>query len=267
MKEGVIVGSQPAASPVGLVLRAVLLEMLRRREFYVLLLLMGLFLIGALVVRFVGVENASTATFLMNLGLTVATFSAKLLTLLTAARQFPDELEQRTLYPLLAKPLTRGEYLVGKWAAAALTGSIVLLLLLLLAWAPVPQLESYSAGTFIQMLLLQVLSLGMISAFAILLSLFVPKLLTVVLLAVWITLGGNLLELIKSRFGNHTAGAAIRWMTGYLPDFSHIDLVLRYTDGLPPLSLPQFVARAVYAVVFTIFGLALANWLLVRRPL
>src|SRR5262245_29934822 len=80
-------------NPIPLLIRAVFVETIRRREFYVLLLFMGLFLLGAGVSRIGGIKDPATATFLLNLGLTMSYSFALLLTLLTAARQFPDELE------------------------------------------------------------------------------------------------------------------------------------------------------------------------------
>lgn len=260
--------TRPAAqSPVLLILKAVLLETVRRREIYVLLLLMGLFLLGAVVVRIVGVQNAATGTFLLNLGLTLAVAFAKLITLLTAARQFPDELEQRTLYPLLAKPLSRGQYLLGKWAASVTTGTVALAVLLLLAWLPVPRLETYSAGVFFQMLVLAVLSIGLLAALAILLSLLMPKMLVIVVAGLIVLAGGRAISLVQSHMGESAAGAVVRWVTGYLPDFSRLDLVLRYTEGLPPLRTEDFLIRCAYASAFILFSLALGNWLLVRRAL
>ena len=111
-----------SAAPVPFVVRACLLEAVRRREFYVLFLFMGLFVAGIVVASIVKVENAATATFLLNLGMTLAFGLAKLATLLAAARQVPDDTENGTIYPLLAKPLGRGEYLVGKAFGALLPG-------------------------------------------------------------------------------------------------------------------------------------------------
>ncbi|MGI8906769.1 MAG: ABC transporter permease subunit [Candidatus Sumerlaeaceae bacterium] len=254
-------------SAVGLLINSVFLENIRRREFYVLLLFMGLFLLGAIVVRIVGIENAATANFLLNLGLTLAFGFAKLITLLTAARQFPDEMEQRTLYPLLAKPLSRSDYIIGKWAASVLTGLVTLAVLFLMAYIPVPRLEQYSPTCLLQMLLLEVTSIAMLAALAILFSLLLPKAFNLVLLVLTVLAGGRLLALIRNRFMDSPAYDVVRWITGYFPDFSRLDLLLRYTDGLPALSAPEMLLRIFYAVAFTAFPLAIAARLLQSRPL
>jgi ABC-type transport system involved in multi-copper enzyme maturation permease subunit len=266
--------TNPTAAPptgtrshVGLLLRSVFIENIRRREFYVLLLFMALFLVGALVVRLVRIENAATATFLLNLGLTLAFSFAKIITVLTAARQFPEELEKRTLYPLLAKPLGRGEYLLGKWTASVVTGVVTLLVLFLMAYLPVPHLEEFSAPLLVQMLALEILSLCMLAALAILLSLIMPHVMNVVVLGLLVVAAPRLINLVRNWFFDSPAHMVINWITGYIPDFSRVDVLQRFTDGLPPLSMLDLLLRVLYACAITIFPLTLAAYLLHRRQL
>jgi ABC-type transport system involved in multi-copper enzyme maturation permease subunit len=228
---------------------------------------MGLFLMGAIVARLVHIENAATATFLLNLGLTLAFAFAKLITLLTAVRQFPDELEARTLYPLLAKPLSRGQYLLGKWAASLLIGIITLGVLGLMAYLPVPKMEAFSYRTFAQTLLLQVVSLGMLAALSILFSLVIPKVLSIVILALLVLAGSHLSALVVTRTTDTPAGAAIRWVVQYIPDFGQLDLLQQFTSGGSAISSLDLLVRVLYAAIITAFSLAAAVWLLERRQL
>jgi ABC-type transport system involved in multi-copper enzyme maturation permease subunit len=252
---------------VSLILRSVFLENIRRREFYVLVLFMGLFLVGALVVRLVKIENAATATFLLNLGLTLAFSFAKIITLLTAARQFPEELEKRTLYPLLAKPLSRGQYLLGKWLASVLTGIVTLAVLFFMAYLPVPHMEQFSEPLLGQMLFFEILALCMLAALAILLSLLVPQVLNIVILGLVVLAGPRLVNLIRNRYFDSPAHSLINWLTGYIPDFSRLDLLQRYTDGLHGLAPIELILRVLYALAMTVFPLSLAAYLLHRRQL
>jgi ABC-type transport system involved in multi-copper enzyme maturation permease subunit len=265
--DSAITTQSTAGRQISLLIGSVFLESIRRREFYVLLLFMGLFLVGALVARMVHVENAPTATFLLNLGLTLAFSFSKLITLLTAARQFPDELEQRTLYPLLAKPLGRGQYILGKWASSVLIGLLTLATLFMMAWLPVPKLEQYSGACMTQMLLLEAFSICMLASLALLLSLLLPKTLNVVVLVVLVITGGRIAALIRNRFYEAPWGEFVRWFLGYIPDFGRLDLLLRYTDGLPSISSLDLLLRILYAIGFTAFPLALSAWLLHRKQL
>lgn len=53
------------------------------------------------------------------------------LAILTSTRQLPDELKNRTLYPLLSRPITRLDFLVGKALGATLASWLAFGILLL----------------------------------------------------------------------------------------------------------------------------------------
>ncbi|MBX7244535.1 MAG: ABC transporter permease [Candidatus Sumerlaeaceae bacterium] len=257
----------PAPSPVLLITRAVLLETMRRRDFYALFIFMALFLLGALITLVVGIPNAATATFLVNLGLSMAFLFAKILTLLVATRQIPDECEARTIHPLLAKPVRRWQYLLGKWFAATLSGTIALSILFLMGWAPIPHLETFNAVTLLQTLLLQIVSLGFVASLGLLFSLLMPKIMSVVLLAIVIFEGDSIAGFIRARSLGSTFGSVCRWVAGYVPDFNHLDLTRLYTDGLPPLGPTDLLLRLGYGVGLTFVYLVIANAVFSRRSL
>ncbi len=259
--------TERAGGPVSLVVHAVLLENMRRRDFYVVMILMALFLVGAVIARLAGVQNEATAGLLLNLGLTLAVLSAHALTLLAAARQIPDELEFRTIYTLLAKPISRGQLLVGKWAAVWLSGVLSFLVLLPLAMLPVTGVSGTSTVLFLEALLLQCASLGMIAALGILGSLLMPRALNVVSMALLFGVGGALVNFVRARASGAGAESVVRWIIGYIPDFSRLDLMLAYTSGVPPVSIADLGLRLVYAAAFTLFSLALAAWLFNRKSL
>jgi len=254
----------PASRAVGLILRGVLLEILRRKEFYVLLLLMGLFALGVIVVSVVGIENPATATFLLNLGLSFGAVAAHLLVLITAARQIPNELETRSLYPLLAKPLSRSHYVLGKWAAATAAGIVALIFLFIMAWAPVPKLQSFDVLLLIQAVALQVVSLALLSALAILSSLILPRGVVIVGLALLYLGGERFAALLRAQAGGNRA---VDWMTGYIPNFGNLSLLTRYTDGIGPLGGGEFVGLVIYGALLTVLALSLAVVLFQRRTL
>ncbi|MCX7964701.1 MAG: ABC transporter permease [Candidatus Sumerlaea chitinivorans] len=252
-------------SPVLLLVRAMLLEAIRRREFYALLLLMGLFLIGAILVQVVGIENPATGTFVLNLGMTLAFGLGHVMALLTAIRALPDEIENRTIYPLLAKPITRLQLFVGKWLAATLAGAVTTFVLFLMGWVPVPKLETYDPVMLAQALMLQFVSLGMISALGLFFSLFLPKAVNLIVLLLLCFPGSKLVNMLTARMGRVIGRDTANWLFGYIPDFQLLNLVTAYTDGLPALSPTQFFLRLFYGAVIIATALTVGTTLFVRR--
>ncbi len=238
--------------------RGVLLEITRRKDLYVLFMLMGVFVLGVLAVSAVGIENASTATFLLNLGMTLAYFSSHALTLFLAARQVPDDLENRTIYPLLARPVSRDVYLLGKWLACVLTGVGAFAALFLPGWAVVPKMEFYSLPLLAQLLTLQIVSIAMLASLTVCLTLFAPRGLAIVFVGGWVLAGSSVTSFLLNSMTNPANRAAAGWAFAYLPDFSKLNLITRYTDGIGALAASEFVGLLVYGLIFTVFGLALA---------
>lgn len=251
---------------MALVGRGVFIELLRRKDLYVLVILMGLFMVGMVAVAIVGIEHPSTATFLLNLGLTLAYFAAHILTLLLSVRQLPVEIENRTIYPMLARPIERHWLLLGKWAACTACGVVTFLVLFLMGWLPVPKLEACSSTVLVQMLLLQFMSLAMLSGVAMLLSLVLPRGVVVAGLGVLFVMGGKLTVLARNTL-EQPVSSWVAWMTGYLPDFSKVNMITRYTDGIDAVALPAFAALIAYAALFTAMSLAAGTWVFQRRTL
>jgi Cu-processing system permease protein len=101
----------------------VIKELYRRKDAYVLLILTALI---CLVMASVNIfHDDKVVRYLKELCLLLIWVCSLVIAITTAARQIPMERENRTLFPLLAKPLTRTELLLGKfvgcWVACGLT--------------------------------------------------------------------------------------------------------------------------------------------------
>jgi ABC-type Na+ efflux pump permease subunit len=83
----------------------VIKELYRRKDFYVLFIITVLI---CLVMASVNIFNdAKIARYLKEICLLLVWISSLVIAITTTARQIPAERENRTLLPLLAKPLTR----------------------------------------------------------------------------------------------------------------------------------------------------------------
>ena len=88
-------------------------EMLRKKDVYVLLILLTVLLFSLLSVDVFGLQNV--AGYAKDLGLLFAWLFAWILAVTVAARELPEEEKRGTIYPLLAKPIDRLELILGKW--------------------------------------------------------------------------------------------------------------------------------------------------------
>jgi Cu-processing system permease protein len=92
----------------------VIKELYRRKDFYVLFVLTALItLLMASVNLF---NDHSIVRYLKEICLLLIWISALVIAITTTARQIPAERENRTLLPLLAKPVTRAQVILGKFA-------------------------------------------------------------------------------------------------------------------------------------------------------
>ena len=91
----------------------VIKELYRRKDFYVLFILT---LIICLVMASMNVlNNSDIIRYVKEICLLLIWVSSLIIAITTTARQIPAEKEQRTLLPLLAKPLSRNQLIVGKF--------------------------------------------------------------------------------------------------------------------------------------------------------
>src|SRR2546422_11693506 len=88
-------------------------ELCRRKDFYVLFVLTALI---TLVMGSVNIFNeGGIVRYLKEICLFLIWMSSLVIAITTTARQLPAERENRTLFPLLAKPVTRNHVLIGKF--------------------------------------------------------------------------------------------------------------------------------------------------------
>ncbi len=241
----------------GWIIRGVMIELLRRQMLWILLLVMGIYALISMGLRQQGMESPGAASFMLNLGLYLAGILSQLLTACLALRQFPSEIENRTIYPLLAKPLDRMNLMLGKWMACSLGGLMVYILFFLLAWFCAPAVPNLSGGMLLQLLLFQPLLLAWVSAFALAVSLALPRGVSHV----------TVVGLLFCGEAFYQWGAA-KWPLLYgVPRFGGVDLATRFTDGIPAMSLGDTLWMWIYVILWILLCLTWARGLFVRRML
>jgi Cu-processing system permease protein len=145
----------------------VILELYRRKDFYVLFVLTALITLAAGSVEFF--HDPNIVRYAKDLCLLLIWTSALLITIATAARQIPAERESRTIFPLLAKPVTRGQVVLGKFLGCWLASGITLVVFYLFFAVVTGSREHYwPVLDYLQAILLQWIMLGIVTAMTLL---------------------------------------------------------------------------------------------------
>jgi ABC-type transport system involved in multi-copper enzyme maturation permease subunit len=148
----------------------VIKELYRRKDFYVLFILTVLV---CLIMASVNIFNdKQIVRYLKELCLLLIWVSSLVIAITTTARQIPAEREQRTLLPLLAKPLTRTQLIFGKFLGCWLACGLVLLCFYIFFGALAASRDhAWPLLNYFQAALLHWFALGVVVALALLGSL------------------------------------------------------------------------------------------------
>ncbi len=245
--------------------RMVVHEIFRKKDFYVALVLTLLILLYAASLRFYQASNV--VRYLTEIGLMLVFVFSTVLTVALAARQFPSEMQGRTLQVLLAKPVSRAEFILGKFLGSFMAGAACFSIFFLLFLAIVAWKGSLSdPATAVQTYGLFLLGLMVTTALASGLSYYLTVSANVTIaLAVYF-----LIDLYGP--GLRTAASTLvgpaRWTLDAVyflaPHFEFFDLRQRFIHVWGPVSPRLVIFLAAYAVVYSTLFLFL-GWAGFRR--
>ena len=241
------------------------LEMLRRKDIYVLLILLAAFLVTLMALNLFGLGQA--VSYLKEIGLLLAWVCSWILAVSISTRQLPQEERQGTIFPLLAKPVSRAEVLLGKWLGAwVVTGAATLVFYVLLAL-----MVALRGGVFGGVVLAQtwLLHLGLLAIITALGIAFSTRLHTdaastltyVVTLAAWLVLP-RVPDLVLTARGMVQTGLMVIYYA--LPHLELFDLRRRLVYGWPPAPGGAVLLTLAYGLLMTAVFLAL-GWLAYRN--
>ena len=239
-------------------------ESFRKKDFYATLILSGMLLAYASRIEFY--EVGSIYRYLLEIGLALAFGFTVVLTVILAARQFPSEVQNRTLPVLLSKPVTRWEYVAGKFLGSVFGGllSFAVFFAVVMFFA-LTKSHALSFLVGVQTVYLFALVLLMVTAMASALSYV-------------FTFGASALFTLLAYFGMLAYGpllavsaeksGALRPVSmtvfNLLPHFEFFDLRARFIHGWPGLSPAALAFVTLYALCYTAFFLLL-GWQLFRK--
>ena len=244
----------------------VIKELYRRKDFYVLFVLTAIItlLIGSL--HFFNDDRI--VRYLKEICLLLIWISALAIAVGTSARQIPAERENRTIFPLLAKPITRGQLIAGKFLGCWLACGLALIVFyFFFGVISVSREHQWAAASFFQALWLHWWMLGVVVAMTLLGSVVFAAPSsngTICLLIILsILLLGRHLNKVAVQLAEPMSGvvSAVYFAVPHLELFDVRDLVVHNWD---PINWLICVGATLYAAAYAIFFL-FATWLVFRR--
>lgn len=230
---------------------ATLIETIRRKDLYVVFMLAVFGVGGGSYLASLGVRGVET--FLRDIVLTVVNLLSTLICIWMAARQIPEELARRTLFPLLARPVRRMEVLSGKFLAVWIVSVFALLVLSGIAWGALFLFKAAIGPIFWQYVALRALSFGPIAGLTMALSLVMTGPAAVTLSALLTLFGTTFSRSLEDavRTASPSAQPLLKGLYYLLPHLDLFDLSQKAAYNYPPLALWVVGALALYALLYT----------------
>lgn len=247
----------------------VIKELIRRKDFYVL------FVLTALLTLVMGSVNLfhddRIIRYLKEICLLLIWISSLVIAVTTAARQIPAERESRTIFPLLAKPVTRTELLLGKFLGCWLACGLALVAFyVFFGLVAMSKEHAWPLANYFQAVWLHWMMLGVIVALTLLGSLLfsaVSANITIcfVVLAFILVLGRHL-DKVATRMNEpgHSLLLALYYAMPHLEFFDVRDLVIH---NWPALQWLLCLKATAYAAVYGAVFLGAACLVFRRKPL
>lgn len=251
--------------PVWLIARSVLIEAVRRKEIYAVVMVSVLLIGGAMTVDFFGLEGIEK--FYREVALRTMSLATMATAIVLAARQLPREFERRTIYPLLAKPVTRAQFLLGKLLGTMLATSFCLALFMVVYVAGTLWLRNdIPWALMLQYVYLQILMATIATTMSFWLSMRLNLDAAVTVGMLLYAAAATLSATVVFVAGDLTPlGRNLLLVLVYaIPQFQIFDLAPKATHGgdWPPLAASTLAMLTAYAAVYSgaFFGLSLLSF-------
>lgn len=179
------------------------------------------------------------------------------------------EIEKRTVSVMIAKPISRAEFIVGKhWGLTAVLAVLVLAMMAIFVGVMVYEQIPFPVTSLIIAAIFQLLELSLIAAVAILFSVLTSSVLSM-LLTLSIYFVGHLSRDLLA-LGSLTKEVVFQQVTQVLylilPDLSRLDWKNQAVYGMALMPSPlELLSHAAYGLIYTTLLLTLAVLIFSRR--
>jgi ABC-type transport system involved in multi-copper enzyme maturation permease subunit len=232
--------------------------------FFALVMIAASILVGQISI---GIEQM----VIVSLGLSAISVIGLLIAVFIGVGLVSKEMDKRTLYALLAKPVRRWEFLLGKFGGLVLTlavNTMAMAVGLFLVLGIMKQGEDLAAASVVIAVYFILLKLALVVALALLFSCYTTPLIAILCTA-GLYIAGLFVKEMRA-FQGETVSAAmrafLRGLSYVLPNFENFDVMAAATHGraIPGALIAQ---NTVYAALYCALVLAAATAIFSRRNL
>jgi ABC-type transport system involved in multi-copper enzyme maturation permease subunit len=232
--------------------------------FFALIMMAAAILVGQISI---GIEEI----VIVSLGLSAISIIGLLIAMFIGVGLVSKEIDKRTLYALLAKPLRRWEFLLGKFAGLVLTltvNTIAMAAGLFLALYYVKHSLQRADTVVLVAVYFILLKLALVVALAMLFSCFTTSLLAILFTAGLYVAGLFVHEMrgLQAGLMSPALAAMLRWISYLLPNFENFDVMGAAAHGraVPGALIAQ---NTLYAALYCVIVLAVAAAIFSQRNL
>ncbi len=208
---------------------------------------------------------------IVTLGLTAISVIGLFIAVFIGVGLVSKEMDKRTLYALLAKPVRRWEFLLGKFGGLVLTlavNTIAMAVGLFLAMSLIKRSGEHLEGAVLVAVYFILLKLALVVALALLFSCYTTPLLSILCTAGLYIAGLFVMEMRAVQSGTISPALSVllRGLSYVLPNFGNFDVMAAAAHGraIPRALIAQNTA---YAVLYCAVVLAAAAAIFTRRNL
>jgi ABC-type transport system involved in multi-copper enzyme maturation permease subunit len=239
-------------------------EAKRDRVLYLLFFFAALGIVASRVLALLTVGDR--IKIIKDVGLASIALFGVLMAILIGTGLVYKEIDKKTIFTLLAKPLHRAEFILGKFLGLVLTLFVMILAMSAIFLAIVYAHTFRIEGALLVAVAYIFLELILITAVAILFSSFSTPILSS-LFALGFYLIGHLswgLEFILKKMPRGAGRSLVRALYTVLPDLENFNFKTEVVHGLP-IPPAIYLSSLVYGLCYTVFILALAILVFRRR--
>ena len=232
------------------------------------------------------VETEVGSKLVKDICVTAISIFGVLITIFISASVVPNEVEQRTIYTVLSKPVRRFQYLLGKFIGVQLIVIVNLLLMTALFFIAIYAKERIAPTLLLWSTLLTYFEFLIVSSFTFAVSCTATSAVLPTIAGLFIYITGNLTTYLQDVYAksgqispdsdqfaaivDEWIGRIAHWLYLMLPNLQYFSLKneILYLQPNDPLPQEFLIANLVaYGLIYALAGYLIAYWIFWRKEL